>query len=32
MLGTVKMARSWHFVVAGAFSIVLGGLILYSAI
>ena len=29
MLGTVKMARSWHFVVAGAFSIALGGLILY---
>ena len=30
MLGTVKMARSWHFVVAGVFLIVLGGLILYS--
>jgi uncharacterized protein YjeT (DUF2065 family) len=29
MLGTVKMARSWHFVVAGAFSIALAGLILY---
>ena len=31
MLGTVKMARSWHFVVAGAFSVALGALILYSA-
>ena len=29
MLGTVKMERSWHFVVAGALSIALGGLILY---
>jgi hypothetical protein len=29
MLSTIKMERSWHFVVAGAFSIVLGGVILY---
>ena len=29
MLGTVSMERSWHFVVAGAFSEVLSGVILY---
>ena len=29
MLGTVKMERAWHFVVAGAFSVALGGLIFY---
>ena len=29
MLGTVKMERSWHFAVAGALSIALGGVILY---
>ena len=29
MLGTVKMERSWHFVVAGVLSIALAGVILY---
>src|ERR1044072_20240 len=29
MLGTIKMERSWHFVVAGVGSVVLGGVILY---
>ena len=32
MLSTIKMERSWHFVVAGVFSVVLAGVILYSAI
>ena len=29
MMSTVKMERSWHFAVAGVFSIALGGVILY---
>jgi uncharacterized protein YjeT (DUF2065 family) len=29
MLGKVKMERSWHFVVAGALSVVVSGLIMY---
>jgi uncharacterized protein YjeT (DUF2065 family) len=29
MLSTIKMERSWHFVVAGVFSVVLAGVILY---
>lgn len=32
MLSTIKMERSWHFVVTGVFSVVLAGVILYSAI
>ncbi|MEY2494411.1 MAG: hypothetical protein QOJ45_903 [Verrucomicrobiota bacterium] len=32
MLSTIKMERSWHFVVAGIFSVALAGVILYSAI
>ena len=30
MLSTIKMERSWHFVVAGVFSVALAGVILYS--
>ena len=29
MLETIKMERSWHFVVAGVFSVALAGVILY---
>jgi uncharacterized protein YjeT (DUF2065 family) len=29
MLATIKMERSWHFVVAGIFSVVLAGVIFY---
>jgi hypothetical protein len=29
MLATIKMERSWQFVVAGVFSVVLAGVILY---
>ncbi|MEY2518353.1 MAG: hypothetical protein QOF24_112 [Verrucomicrobiota bacterium] len=32
MLSTIKMERSWHFVVAGVFSVVLAGVILYSVL
>jgi uncharacterized protein YjeT (DUF2065 family) len=31
MLGTISLERSWHFVVAGLLSVVVGGLILYHA-
>jgi uncharacterized protein YjeT (DUF2065 family) len=29
MLGTISMERSWHFVVAGALSVVVAGVIMY---
>jgi uncharacterized protein YjeT (DUF2065 family) len=32
MLATISLERSWHFVVAGVFSVALAGVILYSAI
>jgi hypothetical protein len=32
MLGTISIERSWHFVVAGALSVVLSGVILYPMI
>ena len=32
MLGTVSLERTWHFVVAGAFSVVLSGVIFYSTL
>jgi uncharacterized protein YjeT (DUF2065 family) len=32
MLSTISMERSWHFVVAGIFSVILSGVIFYSAL
>lgn len=32
MLATISLERSWHFVMAGVFSVALAGVILYSAI